>query len=258
MFYLEKYNLKDKVVVINGGTRGIGYACAEAFAECGATIVLADILPEVEASAKKLKDDKKIRVDSKVIDLTYSEKIKTFSDSVLESHQQVDILVNSQGIGGSLINAEEMADESWNKTIDINLNSVFWSCRAFGKIMLNQGSGSIINIGSMSGMIVNNGWSQSEYNASKAGVHMLTKSLAVEWAKRGVRVNAVAPGYIETDMTRPAYEKPELFKVMTEMAPQNRLGETHEIASTVLFLGSEASSFMTGSILVVDGGFTSW
>ena len=194
MFYLEKYNLKEKVVVINGGARGIGYACAEAFAECGATIVLADILPEVEASAYKLKNNKNIMVDSKVIDLTYSEQIKTFADSVLESHQKVDILVNSQGIGGSLINAEEMTDESWNKTIDINLNSVFWSCRAFGKIMINQGSGSIINIGSMSGLIVNYGLSQSEYNTSKAGVHMLTKSLAVEWAKRGVRVNAVAPG----------------------------------------------------------------
>ena len=131
MFYLEKYNLKEKVVVINGGARGIGYACAEAFAECGANIVLADILPEVEASAYKLKNNKNIMVDSKVIDLTYSEQIKTFADSVLESHQKVDILVNSQGIGGSLINAEEMTDESWNKTIDINLNSVFWSCRAF-------------------------------------------------------------------------------------------------------------------------------
>ena len=152
MFYLEKYNLKEKVVVINGGARGIGYACAEAFAECGANIVLADILPEVEASAYKLKNNKNIMVDSKVIDLTYSEQIKTFADSVLESHQKVDILVNSQGIGGSLINAEEMTDESWNKTIDINLNSVFWSCRAFGKIMINQGSGSIINIGSMSGL----------------------------------------------------------------------------------------------------------
>ena len=258
MFYLEKYNLKEKVVVINGGARGIGYACAEAFAECGATIVLADILPEVEASAYKLKNNKNIMVDSKVIDLTYSEQIKTFADSVLESHQKVDILVNSQGIGGSLINAEEMTDESWNKTIDINLNSVFWSCRAFGKIMINQGSGSIINIGSMSGMIVNYGLSQSEYNTSKAGVHMLTKSLAVEWAKRGVRVNAVAPGYIETEMTRPASEKQEWFKVMTEMTPQNRLGETHEIASIVLFLGCDASSFMTGSILVADGGFTSW
>ena len=237
MFYLEKYNLKEKVVVINGGARGIGYACAEAFAECGDTIVLADILPEVEASAYKLKNNKNIMVDSKVIDLTYSEQIKTFADSVLESHQKVDILVNSQGIGGSLINAEEMTDESWNKTIDINLNSVFWSCRAFGKIMINQGSGSIINIGSMSGLIVNYGLSQSEYNTSKAGVHMLTKSLAVEWAKRGVRVNAVAPGYIETEMTRPASEKQEWFKVMTEMPPQNRLGETHEIASIVLFLG---------------------
>ena len=144
-----------------------------------------------------------------------------------------------------------------NKTIDINLNSVFWSCRAFGKIMINQGSGSIINIGSMSGMIVNYGLSQSEYNTSKAGVHMLTKSLAVEWAKRGVRVNAVAPGYIKTEMSKPAYENPEQFKVMTEMTPQNRMGETHEIASTVLFLGSDASSFMNGSILVADGGFTS-
>ena len=183
--------------MINGGARGIGYACAEAFAECGATIVLADILPEVEASAYKLKDDKNIRVDSKVIDLTYSEQIKTFADSVLESHQQVDILVNSQGIGGSLINAEEMGDESWNKTIDINLNSVFWSCRAFGKIMINQGSGSIINIGSTNSQFISH--QPLSYHSAKAGLDHATRYLAKYLAQDGIRVNCVSPGLVENN-----------------------------------------------------------
>ena len=256
--YLEKYKLTGKVVVINGGARGIGYACAEAFAECGAALVLSDILPEVEASAQRLREERKVEATAHIVDLTSTRQVDSLAATIQQTHQKVDIVVNSQGIGGNGIRGEALQDESWNKTIDINLNSVFWCCRAFGNIMLAQERGSIVNLGSMSGIVVNNGFSQAAYNASKAAVHQLTKCLAVEWASRGVRVNAVAPTYIATDMTKKGLERPEILAKMKEATPQNRIGESHEIASAVLFLGSEASSLMTGGVLVVDGGFTCW
>ena len=255
--YLEKYNLKGKVVVINGGARGIGYACAEAFAECEATLVLTDILPEVEASAQRLQTETQAQATAHVADLTDTARVNALAAAIQETHHRVDIVVNSQGIGGSGVPTETMPDEVWNRTMGVNLNSVFWCCRAFGDLMLAQGQGSIVNLGSMNGFVVNK-WPQAEYNATKAAVHQLTKSLAVEWALRGVRVNAVAPTYIKTDMTKPGREKPEILAMMVEGTPQNRIGEPHEIASAVLFLGSEAASLMTGSILVVDGGFTCW
>lgn len=255
--YLEKYNLQNKVVVINGGARGIGYACAEAFAECGASLVLTDILPEVEAAAQRLEKEKQVQATAHITDLTSTQQVNSLATSIQRTHQRVDIVVNSQGIGMAML-AEEMPEEAWNKMIDVNLNSVFWCCRAFGKIMLAQGQGSLVNLGSMYGVVASNPLTHAHYNSSKAAVHLLTKSLAVEWARRGVRVNAVAPTYIATEMTKGALENQEVVAVWKATTPQNRIGEPHEIASAVLFLGSEAASLMTGSILVVDGGYTSW
>ena len=138
------------------------------------------------------------------------------------------------------------------------VNGVFWCCRAFGRHMLRAGKGAIVNIGSMSGFIVNKPQPQSYYNASKAGVHHLTKSLAAEWAARGVRVNAVAPTYIETPLTAFAKTNAAMFKQWIDGTPMARLGQPHEIASAVHFLASDAASLMTGSIVVADGGYTSW
>jgi NAD(P)-dependent dehydrogenase (short-subunit alcohol dehydrogenase family) len=256
--YLEMYNLKNKVAVINGGARGIGYACAEALAECGANIVLTDISSEVENSAQKLIEEKKVKVTAYVKDLTKSSQVNELAASVKDTYEKIDILVNSQGLGGKHQPAEIMEDEVWRKTIDVNLNSIFWCCRAFGNIMLEQGKGSIVNIGSMSGIIANKNIIQAEYYTSKAGVHHLTKALAVEWASRGVRVNAVAPTYIATEMTKNSRQNLEILDAWKESNPINRIGEPHEIAAAVLFLGTEAASLMTGSILVVDGGHTCW
>lgn len=254
--YLDKYNLKGKVAVINGGARNIGFACAEAFAECGAAITLTDILPQVEKSAQKLLD-RGVMATAHVLDLTNSDQVNEVIQKIRSEHERIDIVVNNAGIAFNTP-AEEMTDEEWHKVVDINLNSMFWCNRAFGKVMLEQGSGSMVNVGSMSGIASNKPQPQSHYNATKAAVHMLTKSLAGEWARRGVRVNAVAPTYIATEMTKKGMENPEWFPTWLEMTPMNRVGEVHEIASAVLFLGSEASSLMTGSILVVDGGYTVW
>jgi NAD(P)-dependent dehydrogenase (short-subunit alcohol dehydrogenase family) len=169
---------------------------------------------------------------------------------------RIDILVNNAGIARSDTPAEDVADEHWLNVLDVNLNGSFWCARAFGRHMLAQGSGSIVNVGSMSGFIVNRPQPQSYYNASKAAVHQLTKSLAAEWADRGVRVNAVAPTYIATPLN--AFAEAELLERWLDGTPQRRLGEPHEVASVVHFLASDAASLMTGSIVVVDGGYSCW
>ena len=153
--------------------------------------------------------------------------------------------------------AETVTDEHWLNVIDVNLNGTFWCCRAFGNHMLKAKSGAIVNIGSMSGFIVNKPQEQAYYNASKAGVHHLTKSLAAEWGARGVRVNAVAPTYIETEMTKTAVD-PSWTEVWVRDTPMGRLGQPHEIASVVHFLACDASSLITGATVKADAGFTCW
>ena len=171
---------------------------------------------------------------------------------------RVDILVCNAGIARSETPAEDVTDEHWLNVIDVNLNGVFWCCRAFGKPMLAAGRGSIVNIGSMSGIIVNKPQQQAYYNASKAGVHHLTKSLAAEWGARGVRVNAVAPTYINTPLTAHAKTNEAMMVPWLDGTPMARMGEPDEIAAVVLFLASDAASLMTGSIVLADGGYTCW
>ena len=175
-----------------------------------------------------------------------------------DNGRPADILVCSAGIARSETPAEEVADEHWRHVLDVNLNGLFWCCRSFGKRMLASGGGAIVNVGSMSGFIVNKPQPQSYYNASKAGVHHLTKSLAAEWAERNVRVNAVAPTYIDTPLNRFVQSKPAMLKAWLDGTPMNRLGRCEEIASVALFLASDASSLLTGSIVVADGGYTCW
>lgn len=255
--YLEKYDLSKRVAVITGGGRNIGLACARALAEAGAKIIIAEIDPEVAASGKD--DLTKVGFESEVLqlDVTKLADVTAAADRVVNKHGGVDVLVCNAGIAFNTP-AEEMPGEEWLKIVDVNLNGVFWCCRAFGRHMLNAGKGSIVNVGSMSGIVANKPQPQCHYNASKAALHMLTKSLAAEWAARGVRVNAVAPTYIETAMTRRGMDKPEWFQTWLEMTPMHRVGQPSEIASVVLFLASDASSLMTGSIVVADGGYTCW
>ena len=154
--------------------------------------------------------------------------------------------------------AEKVKKKEWDKVINININSMFYVCKEFGKIFIKQKKGTIVNIGSNSGLIVDKPQPQASYNASKAAVHQLTKSLACEWSKYNIRVNAIAPGYVATEMTLLGRKKPHWFKYWIEMTPMKRLAEPSEIASVALFLASESSSYCTGSIISVDGGYTSW
>jgi D-ribulokinase len=187
------------------------------------------------------------------MDVTDSDRVGEVADQLVSRYGRIDILVNNAGIARSETPAEKVTDEHWLNVIDVNLNGTFWCCRAFGKHMLDAGSGSIVNIGSMSGFIVNKPQEQCYYNASKAAVHHLTKSLAAEWGRRGVRVNAVAPTYIATALNAFVKNTPQMYDAWIGGTPMARMGEVDEIASVVLFLASDDASLMTGSVVLVDG-----
>ena len=256
--YLDKYDLKGRVAVVTGGGQGIGLACAHALAEAGAKTIIADILPERLESAKEELKQHKLDIGGLRLDITKSTEVDAAVEEIEREHGPVAILVNNAGVAKSNVKAEDTSDEHWRLHMDINLDGLFWCCRGFGRKMLERNKGSIVNIGSMSGFIVNKPQPQSFYNASKAAVHHLTKSLAAEWARRGVRVNAVAPTYIETPLTRFGMEDTSMYPTWIEMTPMGRVGQPDEIASTVLFLASEAASLLTGSIILADGGYTCW
>ena len=256
--YLDKYDLRDRIAVITGGGRGIGHACAEALAQAGPRIELlerdeparrygAPSLPAAGADASW-----------RLVDVTDPVALDEAATTIERELGPVEILVCCAGIAISGVAAEAATAEQWRQVIDINLNGVFWSCQAFGRAMLGRQRGVVVNMGSMSGLVVNRPQEQASYNASKGAVHQLTKSLAAEWAPRGIRVNAVAPTYIDTPMTRYGMQDEALKRAWLDATPMGRVGRTDEIASVVLFLASDASSLLTGSIVVADAGYTCW
>jgi NAD(P)-dependent dehydrogenase (short-subunit alcohol dehydrogenase family) len=256
--YLERFNLKGRVAVVTGGAQGIGLACVEALLEAGAHVTIADRNPHAAADARASMLAKGYSVDAVAMDVTKSSHVDAAAERVLAARGRIDVLVCNAGIAGSDTPAENVTDEQWLEVIDVNLNGVFWCCRAFGRPMLAAGRGSIVNIGAMSGVIVNKPQPQSCYNASKAALHHLTKSLAAEWGARGVRVNAVAPTYINTPMTALAMRNRPMFETWIDGTPMARVGEPDEVAAVVLFLASDAASLMTGSIVLADGGYSCW
>lgn len=256
--YLDKFKLTDRIAVVTGAARGIGLAISTALAEAGAVVVLTDIDDAILQGAAEGLRALGYRAEAETLDVTDPAAVVRVQEAITARHGRIDVLVNNAGIAISNHPAESMTDAVWKKVIDVNLNGVFYCCRSFGSAMLARGSGSIVNVGSMSGFVVNRPQEQVNYNASKAAVHHLTRSLAAEWGARGVRVNAVAPTYIETEMNAYVHENAEMHRHWVGGTPMNRLGRTDEVASVVLFLAGDAASLMTGSIVLADGGYVCW
>ena len=254
---LARFRLDGKVAAITGGARGIGYAVAELFAKVGAKIALIDINEEVgQQSAKRLSAEGS-RVSFFQADLRQADAASHVAADVVQEFEQAHILVNCVGICRNT-DALDITPDEWRSVIDVNVNAQFFVAQAFARHMVKAGGGSIVAIGSNSGFTVDKPQPQSHYNASKAAVHQMVKSLACELAQYQIRVNAVAPGYTLTEMTKLGLSKREWVEVWKEMTPMRRFADPSEIAHAVLFLASQAASYVTGAILLVDGGYTCW
>jgi NAD(P)-dependent dehydrogenase (short-subunit alcohol dehydrogenase family) len=256
--FLNKFKLDGKTAFVTGGGRGIGLSTAEALAEAGANVIISDVSSEVLAAGKRELKSKGYEVDAVLLDVTDSKAVAAAARTANFKHGAVDILVANAGIAWPDTGGEEMADDVWLKVIDVDLNGSYWSCREFARPMLERRRGSIVTLGSMSGLISNKPQRQVHYNAAKAAVHHMTKSLAGEWAARGVRINCVAPTYVDTLMSRGGFTEANRMPIWMDMTPMRRVARPDEIAAPILFLASEASSAMTGAVVVVDCGYTVW
>ncbi len=266
---LDRFRLDNRVVAITGGGRGMGYAMAEALAEAGARIAILELNPDLARSAEQQLTDRGHVAIGIQTDVTSMESVEAARDSVTAGLGPVDVLVNNAGGGyrpqanwshptqGS-IPFERVSMENWRFVQDVNLTSCFICSQVFGSSMLERKSGAIVNIASMSGMVGNLGRSNASYTAAKAGVIMLTKQLAAEWAEKGIRVNAIAPGYVRTAMGAGPLDDPGIRDLIPVMTPMRRPGVPDDIQGVALFLASDASSYVTGHCLVMDGGYTLW
>lgn len=256
MRVLERLSLEGMSIFVTGGARGIGKSVATAFCEAGADVAIVDIdIRTAQETADELKKATGSDTMAYEADVTDATEVHDMVNAVVAKYGKLDVAFANAGICIN-VPAEEMTIEQWKKVIDINLTGVFITDQAAGRVMLDQGHGSIINTASMSGHIVNVPQPQCAYNASKAGVIQLTKSLAIEWAKRGVRVNCISPGYIGTDLTLSSETLKPLIEQWNAMAPMGRLGNPDELQAICVYLASNASTFTTGADFVIDGGFT--
>jgi len=251
---LEKFSLRGKTAVVIGASRGLGQGMARALAEAGADLALvARTVSSIDELAEEVKGlNRKCLPLPK--DISKPSEIESVVNRVIEAFGKIDILINSQGAQVRKP-AFEMTEQDWDGLMSINLKSVFFSCQAVGKEMAKQGKGKIINVASLTSMI---GLPNiSIYGASKGGVAQLTKALAVEWAPHHINVNAVLPGYYKTALTEDLFKNEERAKWILSRIPLGRTGFPEDLAGTVVFLSSEASDYITGQIIPVDGGWLS-
>jgi NAD(P)-dependent dehydrogenase (short-subunit alcohol dehydrogenase family) len=247
---LDAFRLDGRIAVVTGGHRGIGLALARALEEAGARVAVAARDPGAAQAAAAQIGAVSVRAD-----VTDRASVREMLAQVTSELGPVDVLVNNAGVCFHRP-ALDVPDEEWRAVWDVNVDGVWHCSQIVGAQMVERRRGAIVNIGSISAMIVNRPQMQPAYNASKAAVHQLTKSLAAEWAPYGVRVNALAPGYVKTEMA--PVEDPRYKPLWVDDPPMQRYALPEELGPSVVYLAGDASSFMTGSIIVVDGGYTLW
>jgi len=255
---MELFSLKGRNAIVTGGGQGLGKAMSIALAQAGADIIIVARHIETALETKKVIEAEGVKCTVIKGDMRNEDDVKQMVAQVMDEYGKIDILVNNAGIWRG-DDAEKVTTEDWKEVIDVNLTGPFIVSREVGKVMLKQGKGNIINIASMSGIIVNTPQNQCAYNASKGGLIMLTKSMATEWATRGVRVNALCPGYMRTEMSEDRYRRKDpAIERWFSMTPMARSGSTDELMGIAVYLASDASSFVTGAVYLVDGGYTAW
>ncbi|MDF2665791.1 MAG: dehydrogenase with different specificity [Microbacterium sp.] len=252
--YRQRLELTDRVAVVTGGSRGIGLAVVTALEEFGAIVVIADVLDEAGTAAAASFESG--RVSYVHLDVTDAAEVERVFAEVAARRGSVDILVTSAGIANHQPSLE-LERETWDRVLAVNATGTFWCAREAARHMQERG-GSIVAIGSMSGELANAPQRQAAYNASKGAVHLAVKSLAIEFAERGIRVNAVAPGYVGTELTKEGVPTDWWDDCWVRRTPMGRLGAPEEIGSLVAFLASDAASYMTGSVVLIDGGYSAW
>jgi len=250
-------DLNGRVAVVTGGARGLGLEMADALAEMGCAMALLDVGDGVERSAADLHDRRDVPTLGLRTDVTDDAALADSFRRISADLGTPSILVNAAGIT-AWAEAEDMLAAEWRRVLDINLTGTFLTCQAFARaVFAGGGSGSIVNVSSMSAFVVNVPQRQAAYNVSKAGVDQLTRSLAVEWVDRGIRVNAIAPGYFLSDMTRQFIDtNPEVGEGWRARVPAGRLGEPPDLRGLVVFLASDASRYVVGESVVIDGGYS--
>ena len=248
---MSEFDLSGKVCIITGAGRGIGRAIAEGLARHGARVELAGRTAETLGHAA---DAIGTRARIHVTDVAKETDVIALRDAVLARHGRIDVLVNNAGINPIFRGIERISLEDWQSIIDINLTGTFLCCKHLGGVMVEQEAGSIINISSVGGHV---GLLRSvPYCASKGGVELLTKALALDWAKRGVRVNTLAPGWVDTDLTHGLLEHDVHGKRLLDHTPMGRFATGGDMVGAAVFLASDASTYMTGQSMLIDGGWT--
>lgn len=257
---LERFRLDGRVALVTGAGQGIGRAYAHALGEAGAAVAIVDINSETAETVAHELTEKGVDSIAVVADVTQKEQVDAMVQTVVDEWGTLTIGVNNAGIGDWTA-AEEISEDNWDRMNDLNLKGVFLCAQAEGRVMLEAGYGKIINTASMSGSIVNTPQKQMPYNVTKAGVIHMTRSLAAEWAPRGVRVNSISPGYTRTQLVDDLLATPvgqEMAPKWMALTPMNKMGEVTDLQGAVVFLAAEVSDFMTGADMIIDGGYCTW